>query len=195
MSDPTVRPATPADASAMAELVDMAGEGLPFYLWSKLAEQGEDPWAVGRQRAARESGSFSYRNAFMLADDGDILGCLVGYRLPEAPEPIDYDTMPPMFIPLQELENLASSAWYVNVLAVYPEHRGRGYGSRLLRQAEEAAAESRADSLAIIVSDGNPGARRLYERHGYRPAAERPMVTEDWINSGRNWLLLRKDRP
>ena len=41
-----------------------------------------------------------------------------------------------MFVPLQELENLAPGTWYVNVLAAYPEHRGQGYGTALLAVAE-----------------------------------------------------------
>jgi hypothetical protein len=37
--------------------------------------------------------------------------------------------MPAMFVPLQELENLAPGTWYVNVLAAYPEHRSQGHGT------------------------------------------------------------------
>ena len=37
-----------------------------------------------------------------------------------------------MFVPLQELENLAPGTWYVNVLAVHPPFRGLGLGTKLL---------------------------------------------------------------
>ncbi|NJO33793.1 MAG: hypothetical protein HC869_12240 [Rhodospirillales bacterium] len=46
--------------------------------------------------------------------------------------------------------------------------------------------------MSVIVSDANPGARRLYERCGYREAAVRTMVKDDWQNDGRNWVLLTK---
>jgi hypothetical protein len=36
--------------------------------------------------------------------------------------------------------------------------------------------------LSVIVSDRNHGARRLYERHGYRSRAQRLMVKEEWEN-------------
>src|SRR5688500_19954114 len=98
-----VRPATPADAGELAELVNMAGEGMPLYLWTGMAGPGQDPWEVGRQRAQRESGSFSYRNATMLEVHGDVVGCLIGYKLPDAPEPIDHDKMPARFLPFQQL--------------------------------------------------------------------------------------------
>ncbi len=189
---PLVRPASPADAAALAELVNMAGEGMPLYLWTGMAGPGQDPWDVGRQRAQRESGSFSYRNATMLKVHGNVVGCLIGYKLPDAPEPIDYDKMPAMFVPLQELENLACGTWYVNVLATYPRYRGDGFGTKLLARAEEIAAAAGCKGLGIIVSDGNLGARRLYERCGYRSVATRRMVKGGWQNPGGNWVLLLK---
>ena len=50
-------------AADLAHLINLAGEGIPHYLWSDMAEEGEDPMAVGARRAAREEGGFSYRNA------------------------------------------------------------------------------------------------------------------------------------
>ena len=191
---PPFRYARPDDAPALAELINFAGEGLPFYLWTNMAEPGESAWEVGRRRALREVGSFSYRNAVVVEAGGHTLASLVGYALPDVPEPIDYDQMPPMFVPLQELENLAPGTWYVNVLATYPRYRGQGYGTRLLGIADRLAAAGRT-GLSIIVSDGNTGARRLYERCGYRERAVRPLVKERWENPGQNWLLMTKEQP
>jgi ribosomal protein S18 acetylase RimI-like enzyme len=189
---PPFRAATPSDATALAAFVNMAGEGLPLYLWTKMAEPGEDSWQVGASRARREEGSFSYRNAILFEVDGVPVSCLIGYKLPEKPEPIDYAAMPPMFVPLQELENLAPSTWYVNVLATLPEHRGKGHGAGLLALADRIAADCGCRGLSIIVSGANTGARRLYERSGFRQVAERAMVKDDWENPGTTWVLLTK---
>ena len=97
-----------------------------------------------------------------------------------------------MFVPLQELENLAPGTWYVNVLAAYPEHRGRGYGGALLAVADRLAADTGNRGLSIIVADTNTGARKLYERSGYREVARRSMVKEDWQHPGTDWVLLTK---
>src|SRR5688572_30504936 len=156
---------------------------MPLYLWTKMARSGEDPWEVGRERARRDQASFSYRNALMAVAGGRIVGTLIGYSLPDAPQPIG-PQMPQMFVPLQELENLAPRTWYVNVLAIYEEHRGKGFGTRLLSAADQIASGVGAEGLSIIVSDSNVGARRLYERAGYGLVAQRPMVKEGWISEG-----------
>jgi ribosomal protein S18 acetylase RimI-like enzyme len=189
--DPSLRPALIEDAPILAELVNHAGDGLPLYLWSKMAEPGESAWDVGRRRAARPEGGFSYRNATVIEHGGDCAGCLIGYEIPDRPEPIGND-LPAMFVPLQELENLAPGTWYVNVLAVRPQFRGLGLGTRLLDFADQTGRRLGKRGMSVIVSDANPGARRLYGRCGYRETSARAMVKDDWQNEGRNWVLLTK---
>lgn len=190
--EPPFRRGTIEDAPVLAELVNYAGEGLPHYLWSTLAGPGESAWDVGLARAAREDGSFSYRNAYMIDYEGQCAGALIGYEIPDSPEPVPHD-MPAMFVPLQELENLAPGTWYVNVLAVRPQFRGKGLGTQLLGLARRTAQALSKRGLSVIVSDANHGARRLYERCGYRERAVRPMVKEGWANEGGNWVLLTRD--
>jgi ribosomal protein S18 acetylase RimI-like enzyme len=188
---PPLRWATPGDAPAMADFVHFASEGLALYLWTKMAGPDGDPWSTGRERASRGTGGFSYRNAIVVEQDGQVVAGLIGYALPDHSESID-DAMPAMFVPLQELENLAPGTWYVNVLAAYPEHRGRGYGGALLAVADRLAADLGNRGLSIIVADTNTAARKLYERCGYREAGKRKMVKEDWQHPGADWVLLTK---
>lgn len=190
-----VRAATRQDAAALAALVNMAGEGLPLYVWAGMAGPGHSPWDVGRARAQREEGAFSYRNATVREVDGRVVACLMGYPLASAPEPVDYASLPPLFVPLQQLEDLAPDSWYVNVLATDPEHRGKGHGALLLEVAESHARASARHALSLIVADANAGARRLYERRGYRERARRPMIKERWQHPGRDWVLLLKGLP
>lgn len=189
---PPFRQATLADAAALAELVNYAGEGMPLYLWGRMAGPGETAWDVGRKRASRDTGGFSYRNAAVIEHDGRCAGTLIGYVIAAQPEPIGPD-MPPMFVPLQELENLAPSTWYVNVLAVMPDLRNRNLGSQLLELADETGRALGLRGMSVIVSDTNAGAQRLYERHDYRVAATRTKVKEGWQNDGKEWVLLTKD--
>ncbi|MGB6428243.1 MAG: hypothetical protein WBF11_09075, partial [Methyloceanibacter sp.] len=90
----TLRPATKADTAALAVLVDIAGEGLPAHLWSTLRAPGQSTLEIGRERAAREEGGFSYRNAVMAEIDGEIAACLIGYRLDDPYDLGDVDALP-----------------------------------------------------------------------------------------------------
>ena len=103
------------------------------------------------------------------------------------------DIMPAMFVPLQELENLAPGSWYVNVLAAYPERARQGPGHGPARPCR-AASPPRPACAASASSSPTPipGARRLYERSGYREVARRRKVKEDWHNPGTDWVLLVK---
>lgn len=194
MTDATspFRPATKADARLLAELVNEAAHGLTFYWWSKFAQPGETPWDVGQRRTVQEDSDFSYRNATIIEQDGAGAGCLIGYVIPDTANPITPYT-PALFRPLLELENLALGTWYINVLAVLPGFRDMGLGTKLLQKAEEIAAQRRKQGLSLIVSDANPGARRLYERSGYRNCEARPMIKEGWVNEGQYWILMKKD--
>jgi ribosomal protein S18 acetylase RimI-like enzyme len=185
-----IRAAVSSDCAELAQLINLAGEGLPLYLWQQMAEAGEDPWEIGRQRAARDSGSFSYRNSVVAEVDGKIAGALVGYPIADEPEAIDTASTPSMWIPLLELENIAAGTWYVNSVATFPKARGVGVGSNLMRWAEQHASELELRGVSLIVSDANPGARRLYERLGYKQAASRPMIKEQWQNDGKTWVLM-----
>jgi ribosomal protein S18 acetylase RimI-like enzyme len=166
---------------------------MPLFLWGRMAEPGETAWDVGCCRARRDVGGFSWRNATVLEVDGKVAACLIGYPLSRVPEPIDLAQTPAMFVPLEELERSAPGTWYVNVLAVYPEHRGRGFGTALLRLADGLAAEAGTLGTSVIVADANTGARRLYERCGYRQRATRPMVKDEWTGRGVEWVLLVKE--
>ena len=183
--EPAIRPATPADAADMARLVDLASEGMVRRFWAEMAESGEDVFAVGARRAARDEGAFSWRNGWIAELGATVAGLLVGYRIGDAPEPVD--AAPAMVRGLVELENAALGSWYVNVLATYAPHRGRGVGTALLRQAARLAEGT---AMSLIVADGNATARRLYEGFGFVEAKRRPIVHDGWASDNREWVLM-----
>jgi ribosomal protein S18 acetylase RimI-like enzyme len=182
-----LRPARREDAADLARLVDLASEGLTSYLWARMAGPGEDAFALGVRRAARDEGSFSWRNAVMAELDRQVAGGLVTYRIGDEPAPLD--ELPPMFRPLQALENRALGTQYVNVLATYPAFRRRGVATRLLAEASRRAGRR---GLSLIVADRNEPARRLYRAFGFREAAEEAIVKEDWSSISDAWVLMLK---
>ena len=191
----TFRPAVKADASALAVLVDIAGEGLPAYLWSTLKAPGQSILEVGRERAAREKGGFSYRNAVVAEVDGEIAACLVGYRLDDPYDLGDLEQVPPLVRPLVLLEAKAPGSWYVNVLATFPEFRRKGIGMALLGIAEKRARDEGAQALSVIVAAENEPAARLYAAAGYEAHATEPIFAFPGCPHGGDWLLMVKPLP
>ena len=192
VDQPFCRRARPSDAVALAELIDIAGDGVPSAFWARIAAPGESAMEVGRRRAAREEGAFSYRNAVVVDLGAGVEAALLGYPLPDRPGPVPPD-LPPEFVPLHELESLASGTWYVNALATYPFRRGQGHGTRLLGVAERLARARGRPALSLAVVDANLGARRLYERLGFRTMASRPLPRGDWPGPGEHMLLMIRD--
>jgi GNAT superfamily N-acetyltransferase len=65
---------------------------------------------------------------------------------------------------------------FVDELFVIAEERGRGFGTALLRRAEELAAGSGIRALHLEVEFTNESARELYLRSGYE-AHSRQLMT------------------
>lgn len=59
---------------------------------------------------------------------------------------------------------------YVDELAVMPEQRGRGLGSRLMDWADSLFHSYGVHQVELRVVIGNEGARRFYERRGFLPS-------------------------
>lgn len=187
-----LRRATSHDASQVAELVNMAGDGLPLYFWGKLARPGQNGWEVGRERVGRAIEGFAEREIIVHESEGTPAACLMGRPLGSAPTPPGDDAVG-ILAPLLELQIMVPGAWYVDVLATFPRYRGKGFGAALLNVAERLAGERQIHRMSLIISDVNMVARRLYERHGYAEFARRPIVKEDWEHAGRFWVLMTKN--
>jgi GNAT superfamily N-acetyltransferase len=186
-----IREATALDADHLTRFINMAADDLPLHFWRKSVGPDGDPWAYGRERAARQTGNFSFRNAWLAEVDGVVAAGLLGYPAETSPEPIDPGT-PALFVPLLELEALAPGSWYLNVLATFDSFRGRGCGSALLAHAEVVARRTGHTEVSLIAADTHVDARRLYTSKGYRERARRPLVRDGWAVDATEWILMTK---
>lgn len=186
-----IRKAKASDAADLVRFINMAADDLPLHFWQKSVGPEGDPIAYGMERAARETGSFSYSNAWLVEVEGAVAACLLGYPAEDEPSPVAPDT-PPVFVPLLELEALAPGSWYLNVLATYDGFRGKGCGSALLAEAEAITRSTGRSVISLIAADTHADARRLYAAKGYVEVARRPVVKGDWQVDASEWILMTK---
>lgn len=190
--DIEIRKATPQDSAVLAELMNMAGDDIPAWLWSHSAEPGEDVMAFGARRVARADGGFSYRNAHVAVRANAVAGMLLGYRLPDTPESGAPEDLPPVVRPLVALEALASGSWYINAVAVLPRHRDQGIGNQLMQLAETMTVATAANTTTLIVAEENRRALALYRRLDYETVARRPVVQYPACPYSGDYVLMEK---
>ncbi|NGP17613.1 GNAT family N-acetyltransferase [Devosia aurantiaca] len=189
-----IRPARKSDAAEIALLISIAVHG-DMWEEEKDEQAGEvsGPIEVGRLDLLSEDGTFSWSDAFMAEANGEVAGMILGYRKPDARQPAPPNLWAPL-VPLQELEAESAGLWYVAMLGVHKNWRSQGAGSALLEHADQQARRTNARGLALVVDDGNGGARKLYEGRGFVVRDSRPIVPfPDSKQDGSNWLLMVKE--
>jgi ribosomal protein S18 acetylase RimI-like enzyme len=190
MKNFTPRPAAKSDCRAIAALYSISSDGVADYIWTTLAEPGEDLLDIGQRRYEREDSMFSYKNCVVVEKDNEVIGMLVAFPMKVENDPGDED-VDPVLAPYSKLE--CDNSYYICGMAVFPEHRGKGIGTQLLKLAEGHANEKGFNKLSLIVFEQNVGAKRLYERSGYHEIARESIVPHPLIHYAGDALLMVKD--
>ena len=187
--DLQIRPAELDDAPLMAPLVNAADGGLPLQIWTSLAVPGADPWEVGIRRIQSDDTPVSWRMGWIAEVGGMPAGVVIVHQLSETPEELEATIMSPLWVPIVELELLASDTAYIKTISVLPAMRGQGVGTQLLAFAERFRGP---EGTSVIVADHDTRSQRFFERHGFTEVAHRPMVKDGWETPGSEWILMRK---
>jgi GNAT superfamily N-acetyltransferase len=186
-----MRPARKSDSSIIAELFEIASDGVASYVWSTLqAEYPDRPLLeIGRRRYEREGTPFSYQNCLMAEHAGEVRGMMHAFPIdaPTDPSPGE-QPVDPVLKPYSELE--APGSLYIAGVAVLPGFRRQGLGARFLEAARERAQGLGLPELSLLCFAGNTGARRLYERTGFVVVDWRPVVPHPMIRHTGDVLLM-----
>lgn len=188
----TIQHAIKENAADLAYLLNLAGEGIPKYLWSEIAEDGQDLMEVGRARASREEGGFSYTNARVSVEDVSVRGMIVSYQQPDPYSIEDIEEYPEIVKPLVLLEAKAPGSWYINAIAVFETFQGKGVAQELLNEAEQRAISAGNSEISLIVASENSRAERLYKHIGYKSVTSLPVISYPGCLHGGEWVLMVK---
>ncbi len=194
--DIVIRRAGPDDCLAIAELAQLASEGIMGYFWKASRRPGETLAQAGARHAASKLDSFTYRNAWIACKDARVAAMLLGFRLPAAADnPERADDFPPYIQPMVELEQIVAESFFVDMLATYPQFRGLGVGSGLMARVDDFARAAGASLISLLVFGHNSGALRFYRRLGFEPVESRPIAASPTTPAGEILLLTRPTRP
>lgn len=166
----------------------IASDGVAEYIWSKLAEPGEDLLDVGQRRYEREDSVFSFRNATIVEAGGRVAGMMVAFPMVIDEEYVEED---PVLAPYSRLEE--PDSYYLCSMAVDEAYRGQGIGTALLELADQQARQLDLDKVSLIVFEGNAGAKRLYERNGYTERARERVVPHPLLHFDGDAILMVKN--
>jgi len=112
--------------------------------------------------------------------------CKMTCHDPEYQMYIAYKNDKPAGIILLDPKGVAGSP-YIKSIAVFPEFRGQGIGTKLLSFAEDLF-RNKSRHIFICVSSFNLKARRLYEKYGFEAVGE----LKDYIIIGASEILMHK---
>jgi len=178
-----MRPAHQRDALVVSYLMYYSDPKLALYLFG---EPENNVIRVFRDLFQVPSHIFSYTQAFVVECDGKVVGSIFGLdgKMRKALELamikigfrwfkiIRFRHIPHMIRAIIDLERITlpvlDEDYYVYMLAVLPNMRGRGIGTQLIKLAE---AQARSKELKMVVLDveiNNKNARHFYELLGYQ---------------------------
>jgi len=189
----TIRAATRDDAREIAKLIAISSDGVAEIEWYEQADiEHCDPLDIGERTYQDPQGDFSFSNATILEINGEVAGMLLAFGMPAA-EPRNPENRPAaedenVFAPYIYLEE--PNSWYICGVALYPQHRGHGLGTRLMALANDQAKEGGFTTLSLVAFEQNGGAVSLYDKLGYTVVDQSPIVPHPLIHYEGNALLM-----
>ncbi len=189
----SVRMATRDDAREIAKLIAISSDGVAEIEWHEQADiENCAPLDIGERTYQNPQGDYSFNSTTILEINGEVAGMLLAFGMPAA-EPRIPENRPAaedenVFAPYIYLEE--PNSWYICGVALYPQHRGHGLGTRLMALANDQAKEGGFTTLSLVAFEQNGGAVSLYDKLGYTVVDQSPIVPHPLIHYEGNALLM-----
>lgn len=180
-----IRPASPADADYLAEVILGAIGDEHILHMAGTTDRISLVKEVFKRLAEREDSQYSFRNSIIALDkNGKYAGAVISYDgerlkslrkafIEEANSLLGWNLEEKMFT-----DETSPDEYYLDSLMVSPDYRHQGLGSRLIMEAHNKALEI-GKPLGLLVDFNNPNAKRLYQNIGFKSSGIRPFAGKD----------------
>ena len=193
-----IRNAVAADAPTLAEVAMMAGHGIMTMLYDGLVP-GRTVAQTLVDRRILNPKSYSALHHWRIAEGEDraclgAINCLPqGAFMAAEPDPLLVGDRVLPVAALGELEQLAVDSYYINMIAVFPQHRRSGAGRALVAEAERLARQARMTRLSLCTFEADASLMSFYGSLGFTVRERRPIRPSPFFPSSGNWALLMRD--
>ena len=187
------RPAEKEDSMQLAELINIASDGVVEYLFYDLVP-GMTPVQVVAHNLENDDSPYSYRSAVVAAEGTDVIGMALSF-------PSSYHKITNAmrnFFPTDRIEHLRhyyssriENSWLLDALCVTESHRRRGVGEKLISLTKEKAVENGYHVLSLMVFADNALAIPVYKRTGFEIVEKVELRGNDFIRHQDGCLLMK----
>jgi len=193
--DAALRRATEADIPDLARLFIMAADGIVDAVYHDLVP-GLALEKIFEWRFSQFGTVLSYEYCWVAQDGLQVAGMVNAYpidHLADAPSDprLTADRLA-VFRPFETLREQAAGSYYINLVAVYPEWRGKGIGHRLIGLATSDAQQQGLTELSLIVFEQNSRAVALYRRLGFEISARSQVAPHRLIRRTGDLVLMKR---
>ena len=196
-----IRPAVSSDASEAVPLILNAIGSIAFIL-TGTTDRPEAEFILD-QFFRQKGNRVSYENALVLKDSSDersregslersreVVGVALIYDGSIArtlDEPLEKAAIQKSGLSDYRIPTEAEpSEFYLDTISVDPKCQGRGFGRDLIEASCEQARKFERDRIGLLVDTEDSGAKRLYERLGFRTQDRKQFAGYEYFHMIRN---------
>lgn len=174
-----IRKAVHSDSKYIAPLLLLAMEDIIYKYMGK--EDHDSALELVSYFTAKNDNQYSYKNCFVAESDKEIIGAVNiynGAKLKKFRAPI-IEYVRNNFNPDFDLEDETEGGeYYIDSLGINPKYQGKGIGSQILQFLIEKYVHENKNVLGLLVEEGNPNAKKLYLKLGFKPVGYKILVTK-----------------
>jgi ribosomal protein S18 acetylase RimI-like enzyme len=189
------RPGEKQDCAKLAELINIASDGVVEYLFHDLVP-GMTPVQVIAHNHENDNYPHSYKSAIVATDGNDVIGMALSY--PSSYHKITDEMR--SFFPAERIEHFSTfyssrvgNSWFLDALCVNESYRRKGIGEKLISLTKEMAIENGNKTLSLIVFADNALAIPVYERTGFEVVQKVELKGNEFIQHSGGCVLMKWD--
>jgi ribosomal protein S18 acetylase RimI-like enzyme len=178
------------DALSIAELYNMANNGLSEVWWAKQARKGES-WKDAFVRDIKMQNSIAHFARSVIAEaNGKVIGLLIAFPQEEIPPAELLAGLPSSELSIIELRRRVEGSLFIAVVAVDENYRNRGIARHFVNMSLHVAQASNLKEVSVIIHESNREWLESFLRRGFKERARENVGDHASYPHDSSWVLV-----